>query len=98
MSQQHDDHLTRYLLGLARLCCEVAYRPWLLPWFVQVIARVPATIMELRREARRLAVPTLLAMSVECPAARAIEAAIYCHGGKNSEPDRGIRPSSHGRD
>jgi hypothetical protein len=49
---QHD-RIGDYLLGLSRLCLEVAREPWLLPLFVQLVALVPATIAALRREERR---------------------------------------------
>jgi hypothetical protein len=46
--------LTRYLLALSRLCVEVARRPHLLPWFLAILAKVPSTLLALRR-ARRIA-------------------------------------------
>jgi hypothetical protein len=51
----HDHRVQIYLLGLSRLCAEVAREPALLPWFVQLIVKVPPTLLELRREARRIA-------------------------------------------
>jgi hypothetical protein len=51
----HDHHVRVYLQALAALSSEVADRPWLLPWFVRIIALVPTTIMELNGKSRRLA-------------------------------------------
>ena len=47
------DHVSQYLLGLSRLCVEVARNPRLLPVFLRIVARVPRTIESLR--SRRLA-------------------------------------------
>jgi hypothetical protein len=44
------------LLALSRLCAEVADKPWLLPLFIAIIGKVPATCRELlRADARRIA-------------------------------------------
>jgi hypothetical protein len=40
-----------YLEGLGALCLETSRNPALLPTFLGVVALVPATIAELRREA-----------------------------------------------
>jgi hypothetical protein len=40
-----------YLRNLSRLCLEVAATPALLPVFLRIVAMVPATVTELRREA-----------------------------------------------
>ena len=48
------DHVARYLEGLAALCLEVARQPRLLPLFVRILKLVPGTLAELQR-ARRLA-------------------------------------------
>jgi hypothetical protein len=51
----HDHRVTQYLEAIARLCLETSRNPALLPVFVQLVAMVPATIVSLRREQKRLA-------------------------------------------
>jgi hypothetical protein len=51
----HDYRVRVYLMAVSALCREVADKPWLLPLFIEIVLLVPRTIMELRREERRLA-------------------------------------------
>jgi hypothetical protein len=55
--RQHDYRVSVYLQGLAALAREVAGRPALLPWFVQILLLLPRTLRELEQEheSRRLA-------------------------------------------
>jgi hypothetical protein len=46
------DGVSQYLLGLSRLCVEVARSPRLLPVFLHVVARVPNTIEQMRTRRR----------------------------------------------
>jgi hypothetical protein len=49
------DGVAQYLLGLSRLCAEVARNPKLLPSFMRVLRLVPSTLAALQRAQRRLA-------------------------------------------
>jgi hypothetical protein len=53
--KRHDHRVVRYLEAVAKLCLEVAAEPRLLPLFVAIIALVPATIAQLKRDSERLA-------------------------------------------
>ena len=63
---ERDHRIRAYLLGLSRLCAEVARRPELLRHFFQVVALLPQTIKALRNEAERLGSVAPLSRVIPC--------------------------------